>query len=97
MLFDGLELTALQSFTFVFQLWAACRLQSFTFVSLCLLSLISGLQWPPLPCNPLSPSSGRRKLKLQSDPILCSALSSYETIKIELSKSHGFFIQSVIE
>ena len=26
----------------------------------------------------------------------CSALSSYETIKIELSKSHDFFIQSVI-
>ena len=27
----------------------------------------------------------------------CSALSSYETIKIALSKSHDFFIQSVIE
>ena len=48
---------------FVTQLWAACRLQSFTFVSLCLhLSPSSGLLWPPLPCNPLSPSSGRRKL-----------------------------------
>ena len=48
---------------FVSQLWAACRLQSFTFVSLCLhLSPSSGLLWPSLPCNPLSPSSGRRKL-----------------------------------
>ena len=48
---------------FVTQLWAACRLQSFTSVSLCLhLSPSSGLLWPPLPCNPLSPSSGRRKL-----------------------------------
>ena len=27
----------------------------------------------------------------------CSALSSYEAIKIDLSKSHEFFIQSVIE
>ena len=48
---------------FVIQLWAACRLQSFTFVSLCLhLSPSSGVLWPPLPCNSLSPSSGRRKL-----------------------------------
>ena len=43
------------------QLWAACRLQSFTLVSLGLhLSPSSGLLCPPLPCNPLhlSPSSG---------------------------------------
>ena len=26
--------------------------------------------WPPLPCNPLSPSSGRRRLQSQSVPIL---------------------------
>ena len=45
------------------QLWAACRLQSFTVISLCLhLSPSFGLLWPPLPCNPLSSSSGRRKL-----------------------------------
>ena len=32
-------------------------------VSLCRhLSPSSGLLWPPLPCNPLSPNSGRRKL-----------------------------------
>ena len=85
--------SALQSFTFVSQLWAACRLQSFTFASLCLhLSPSSGLLCLPLPCNPLhlspalgccvrlclailnflhlSRSSGRRKLYLQSVPIL---------------------------
>ena len=33
--------------------WAVCRLQSFSFVSLCLhLSPSSGLLCPPLPCDP---------------------------------------------
>ena len=46
--------------------------QAFAFVSISLahlshLSPSSGLLWPPLPCNPLSPSSGRRRL--QSVPI----------------------------
>ena len=50
--------SALQSITFVSRLWAACRLQPFTFVSLCLhLSPSSGLLCPPLPCNPLHVSS----------------------------------------
>ena len=66
---------ALQSFACASQHWSpvsASRLQPlcpailnnpFTFVSLCLhVSPSSGLLCPPLPCNPLSPSPGRRKL-----------------------------------
>ena len=64
--------SALQFFTFVSQLWAACRLQSCAFVSLCLhLSPSSGVLCQLLPCNPLhlSPSSG-----LLCPPLPCNPL-----------------------
>ena len=72
--------------TFVSQLWAACRLQSFTlsFVSLCLhVSPSSGLLCSPLPCNPLhlSPSSG-----LLCPPLPCNPL--------HLSRSAGLLSPS---
>ena len=60
--------SALQSFTCVLASLCICLHLACAFVSLCLhLSPSSGLLWPPLPCNPLSPSSGRRRL--QSVPI----------------------------
>ena len=60
--------SALQSFTCVLASLCICLHLACTFVSLCLhLSPSSRLLWPPLPCNPLSPSSGRRRL--QSVPI----------------------------